>query len=321
MMRSLTLLLLFPLAVAAQPAGKLAGRVVDGSGNPLPGANVTIEGPWHSTSTDVDGRYLLGAPPGRYAVAASHIAHEPRTDIVIIEPGSTTRHDIVLPLVPGCKPDSSYRAEDFSWQETWLPTTRTIADAHGLEPLHGRSSGLREARLWAVSPTDLGDPWNMVRVVWNDVEGEVVLGWPIRLRSYSARMEPEGIEESLDKLYRSRWSSQCGPFRQGASVDTCTPELTEEPDWTSVARGLEDAGLWTLPDETALPDLYAPCGFPSSGRDGTTYIVELFDGSSYRTYHYWSPDANASWPEERQAARIARIVWNDVLDLIPQTEY
>lgn len=316
-------LFLLPLAAVAQQTGKLVGRVMDGSGNPLPGANVTIEGPWHSTLTDVDGRYLLGAYPGRYAVAASHIAHESRTDTVSIELGSTSKHDIVLPLLPGCKPDSSYRPADLSWQELWLPHTRTITEAHGLDPLHGLSSGLREARLWVASTTTFSDPWKMARLVWNDdeVEGTVVLGWPVRLRYYSERMEPEGIEESLDKQYRSRWSSRCGPFRQGASVDTCTPVLREEPDWTSVARGMEDAGLWTLPDQTTLPDLYAPCGIPSIGMDGTTYIVELFDGAAYRAYHYWSPVANASWPEERQAARIVRIVWDDVLDLIPQTEY
>lgn len=305
MIRALLLLFLCPLVATAQPTGKLAGRVVDGHGNPLPGANVTIESLWHSTLTDVDGRYLLGAPAGRYAVAASHIAHESRTDTVTIRPEFTTRRDMVLPLLPGCTPDSSYRTENSSWQEAWLPPTRSITKAYGLPSLDGQTSGPREARFWALSLTDFG-PWNMIRLVWNaeDVVGSVLLGWPFR----------NILGDS------ARWASRCGPFRREDSAEACEPVLTEEPDWSSVASDLEGAGFWTLPDETTLPDLYAPCGFSPIGEDGTTYIVELFDGASYRAYHYWSPDAHSPWPEERQARRLVGIL-HDVLDLIPQPEH
>lgn len=59
----------------AQTAGKIAGTVKDqGSGEALPGANVTIVGTAFGASADSEGRYfILNVPPGTYTVKASFI--------------------------------------------------------------------------------------------------------------------------------------------------------------------------------------------------------------------------------------------------------
>ncbi|MDZ7373132.1 MAG: TonB-dependent receptor [candidate division KSB1 bacterium] len=61
-----------------QTWGKIVGHVRDAqSGEPLPGANVTIEGTTMGAATDQDGYYLiLRVPPGRYTLRASFIGYQ-----------------------------------------------------------------------------------------------------------------------------------------------------------------------------------------------------------------------------------------------------
>ncbi len=79
-MRFLLLALLLPLAASAQNTGKLAGRVVDDLGDPLPGASVIIEGTDLGAATDIDGNYfVIGIPVGVFDVTASFVGYEPDT--------------------------------------------------------------------------------------------------------------------------------------------------------------------------------------------------------------------------------------------------
>ncbi|MEM6783314.1 MAG: von Willebrand factor type A domain-containing protein [Bacteroidota bacterium] len=72
--------LLFGPAVALHgPAplpntGKIAGVVTDDAGDPLPGANVVIDGTAMGAATNIDGEYvILGIPVGEYDVIASFV--------------------------------------------------------------------------------------------------------------------------------------------------------------------------------------------------------------------------------------------------------
>ncbi len=62
--------------------GKIAGIIKDAeSGEPLPGANIQVEGTVMGAFTDVDGFYvILNIPPGNYTLRASMIGF---TDFVI----------------------------------------------------------------------------------------------------------------------------------------------------------------------------------------------------------------------------------------------
>lgn len=59
--------------------GKISGTVRDGeTGEPLPGANVILEGTEMGAATGTDGTYfILNVPPGRYTVKASMIGYTP----------------------------------------------------------------------------------------------------------------------------------------------------------------------------------------------------------------------------------------------------
>lgn len=60
----LLILFLFVLGSAWAQTGVITGTVVDGSGMPLPGANVIIQGTTIGTQTDFDGRFSIEAAPG-----------------------------------------------------------------------------------------------------------------------------------------------------------------------------------------------------------------------------------------------------------------
>ncbi len=84
-----------PLLSAQAPAvptaapGRIVGRVVDASnGEPVPGAQVTIEGRIITAMTDWSGRYALNAvPAGRHTVVVRSIGYAQKsvTDVVVAD--------------------------------------------------------------------------------------------------------------------------------------------------------------------------------------------------------------------------------------------
>ncbi len=72
------LALSFSESLLAQKFGKITGKVLDGdSGEPLPGANVLLNGTTLGAATDIDGQYLiLRVPPGTYELRAEFIGYQ-----------------------------------------------------------------------------------------------------------------------------------------------------------------------------------------------------------------------------------------------------
>ncbi|MFB0516091.1 MAG: carboxypeptidase-like regulatory domain-containing protein, partial [Candidatus Neomarinimicrobiota bacterium] len=86
-------------SLLAIESGKIAGKVYDAETNqPLPGANVVIEGTTLGAATDMDGNYfILNVRPGEYIVTASVIGYvQVRTTDVIVQMGLTTPLDFPL---------------------------------------------------------------------------------------------------------------------------------------------------------------------------------------------------------------------------------
>ncbi len=95
---TLLLFLLPATAVLAQNTGKLSGRVVDDLGDPLPGANVIIDGAKLGAATDINGNYfIIGVPVGHYNVTASFVGFESQTiEGVAVSSGYTTEQNFEL---------------------------------------------------------------------------------------------------------------------------------------------------------------------------------------------------------------------------------
>lgn len=91
---------LVPISLFAQTTGKIAGTVTDReTGDPLPGANVVVEGTTLGAATDINGNYvILNVPVGTYAVRASFIGYETVTVRNIrVSIGLTTELNFELP--------------------------------------------------------------------------------------------------------------------------------------------------------------------------------------------------------------------------------
>src|ERR1035437_8930951 len=58
-------------------AGKLAGKVTDKKGEPLPGANVVIQKSTLGAASDIDGYYsIINVRPGIYSIRAGFIGYQ-----------------------------------------------------------------------------------------------------------------------------------------------------------------------------------------------------------------------------------------------------
>ena len=98
----LTLSLLFLLApssfILAATTGIITGVVKDAqTGEPLPGANVSLQGTAIGAATDLDGEYRISrVPAGNYTLIVNFIGYRKETLPVKVLPGETTRLDAEL---------------------------------------------------------------------------------------------------------------------------------------------------------------------------------------------------------------------------------
>ena len=94
----LFLMLAAPGVALAQGTGTLAGTVTDDFDEPLPGANVLIEGTSLGAATDLDGNYrIIGIPVGQYDITASFVGFQSTSvENVTISSGSTRDLDFEL---------------------------------------------------------------------------------------------------------------------------------------------------------------------------------------------------------------------------------
>jgi len=76
----LFLLLLVTSSTAFAQAGKIAGRVTDDSGSPLPGVNLIIPSTLQGATSDIDGYFtILNVSPGTYSLRSSFIGFATQT--------------------------------------------------------------------------------------------------------------------------------------------------------------------------------------------------------------------------------------------------
>lgn len=83
--------------VAAAQTATLRGHVRDASsGEPLPGANVVLDGTTYGASTDLDGTFATAAPAGTYTLRATFIGYNPFEQTITLQEGQELVVDIAL---------------------------------------------------------------------------------------------------------------------------------------------------------------------------------------------------------------------------------
>jgi hypothetical protein len=127
------------------------------------------------------------------------------------------------------------------------------ARAAGLVPLRSTRlpAGTREVRYWY--DFGLGYPHTLYRLVerGSRITGEIVFYWPVA--EPDTRMG-ERTGETYADLVRESNRGRCGDFTIEGDTEACRGRFTREPDWRAVLGRAAAAGLWTLPDQSTLPD-------------------------------------------------------------------
>jgi outer membrane receptor protein involved in Fe transport len=174
-------LILIPV-VYSGTTGKIAGRVVDAQNrDPLPGANVVVEGTTLGAATDANGYFtILQVPPGTYNVVAKMIGYkEVKTTGVVVRIDLTSKVDFSLeatviageavtvvaerPLVLPDLTSSSTKIDAKEIED--IPNVTTVTDALQLMPgvvgegedLHVRGGRAGEV-LYMVDGIVINDP-------------------------------------------------------------------------------------------------------------------------------------------------------------------
>jgi hypothetical protein len=102
----------------------------------------------------------------------------------------------------------------------------------------------------------------------------------------------------------SRWTGHyvVDDFQQTNSVTV--HDIMPKSDWSKVWIRLVQLDLLTLPDSSTLRG-------EKSMLDGVSYVVEINQGGSYRTYQYGNPQEQ-EWPEAKKILNIVQILHDEV---------
>jgi hypothetical protein len=188
-----------------------------------------------------------------------------------------------------------------SWVGIYFESFDEAAKAAELTPLRKatRPANEREVRLW--TQVEMGVPKQLYRFTERDgrVRGELVLYWS-RAPGNLATDERPG--ETMHDLMMYNLPGRCGHFTMTTDAAACRARFRREPAWKDALRETESHGLWTLPDPSLLPKENV------ISLDGWTMVVELRDGSRYRTYQYHDPGTHPQWPSDSRAAKIAGVL-------------
>lgn len=93
--------LLMTASLIAQ-TGNVSGKVSDENGNPLPGANVVVDGTTMGAAAGSDGSFLVkNVPVGSYTLTVSVIGFAPKSESVVVsEDGTTINFSLVQSILP-----------------------------------------------------------------------------------------------------------------------------------------------------------------------------------------------------------------------------
>ena len=167
---------------------------------------------------------------------------------------------------------------------------------------------IQEIRIW--TGLALGVPHDLLRLTrrGNKIEGLKALYWEVERKETGESATAPGVP--IDAVVRHTIEGRCRPPRRYGDVEACRVVFTNLPDWKAIWDSLAVLGVWTLPDQDALPR--------GSGMslDGWAMTVEVRDGRRYRSYAYSNPDGRRH-PAELAAAAIGRID-DSVWTLVPR---
>ena len=182
-----------------------------------------------------------------------------------------------------------------------------LSNALGLPPLRTQgpqAEAGRELRIWI--GFGIYQPEEVIRIVQDEQQtsGARTLYWNAPSDSaLEAESDRDPNRFSTRELRLAlKDGSGCRDFRQAGTYELCDIPLAPSQSWDELLGVLDSLGVESLPDEASLVPR------PPIGIDGTTMVVEVRRGMSYRTYSYWLPRPDAIQPEIRRAGAIMQLL-------------
>ncbi|RDC57352.1 TonB-dependent receptor [Pedobacter chinensis] len=94
--QGLLMLLIFSALIVKAQTGSVSGKVLDETGQPLPGASVIVKGTTRSTSTDANGDFkLIGLTNGSITLSVSFIGYQTLDKAVTVSANATVNFQLV----------------------------------------------------------------------------------------------------------------------------------------------------------------------------------------------------------------------------------
>lgn len=129
------ILMLFMAYSVMGQSGTIKGVVTDaGTGNPLTGAHIIIEGGKYGTITDYRGFYSIsGLPEGEFSIKTSHIGYETSPILVKVSPETESTADIKLIVKPYLADEAIITANRVEVSHNLTPMTVSLVTRQALE--------------------------------------------------------------------------------------------------------------------------------------------------------------------------------------------
>ena len=200
---------------------------------------------------------------------------------------------ILLLLIASCSPPMRQESNVASQKQenSSAPTSRMV------EPQLAPVAGDRSEPLFPEAIHERTEKANLPPLKSKNLSGD-----DIEFRMWVVFGE-EPLEGFVVSRIGGRWG---GTFLESINLTTRPPyrrELSPKNGWEKLWSQLVDAGLLTLPDSSQLKDAVEVI-------DGTSYVVEVRQGSVYRTYAYVNPYYQ-KWREAKQMLKMANILYKE----------
>ena len=289
-------LVLTPLVLWSQQggSGRIVGKVVDSeNGEDIIGANVTVEGMTRGAASDIEGKFAIAVPAGKYTILVSAVSHAKKRIVDIqVDAGKDTKVNVILEteavkmneVVIEARVNASYEAALLKKQKNSV----VISDALSAEQIKrtpDATSGDALRRLTGISLVD--NKFVFVRGVTDrynqtTLNGTAVSSTDAEKKSFSFDMLPSSLLENT------------------VVIKTATPDV----------RGDFTGGLVQL----------STLDFPESR------VAKLSVSTSYNTFTtgkniYESPGGSLDWlgmdngsrklPDASSASELARLLPNN----------
>ncbi len=205
---------------------------------------------------------------------------------------------ICLTFLSSCSVNLHVKNSTVGDQASFLvESTDDKAKAAKLIPLRMKSlnSESKEIRVWigfgTISPEEL-----LIISIDNNnlVSGKKILTYRL--------VEPiDKNEENFKFEFLESIHSYCKVIHRSNNFEACSYKKNEYFDWSKIYKKLLSLDIWSLPNESMLPESKILV------LDGLSIVVELLDGKIYRNYSYGNP-AFRKEVEAQKASNIMKFI-------------